>query len=226
VHDRSKEFLNREYDGKSRRTGHGYHLRGAKRRRTSGGGYRNLRSPNEYYDRGDVRGSWYCDAYKIPCHLKDVRQEPISERAKDLLRDLLKREAFWRDVEQKGVPPGFAGEAHFPELKRRRVQEIHKELVDAGSPWEWFSRRVMEDIRAGRIAGGLATRRCQIADQFFLHLAGGNEAVYRSLQAKAFGGHGLGRVATSYEGLSDLECEILNYTVVNLILGGSLKWEE
>jgi hypothetical protein len=84
----------------------------------------------------------------------------------------------------------------------------------------------MEDIRAGRVAGGLGTRRCQIADQFFLHLAGGSEAVYRSLQARVFGGCGLGKVSTRYDGLSDLECEILNYTVVNLILGGSLKREE
>lgn len=186
------------------------HLRGGKRRR-SGGTLQNLPGRGSLKDRVP-RAPYIAQHYYYAPWLETLERRPISEAAKDLLGEYLRRQAFWWAVEQFGCPPGFAGAALLGGVSKRRVQQVLAELDEAGGPYRWFVLRAIEGLKSGKIARGRATAFCAIADQFFNCLAGGEEVI-EELQARAFGGVTSGQVVGEYEGVVGIGLEVLEYSM-------------
>jgi hypothetical protein len=206
VQARKLGFLNRTLEGKPVRSS--YPCRGRKCRKHSAV-YRSLRHDHNQVAPNNFLGSYVATTFQIDPALLNAKREPISDHAKELLRDYFRREEFWEAVESRDVPLGFAGET-FLYVKPRRAQQIHKELSDAGGPWCWFVRSAMNGIASGKIARGRATLPCQIADLFFSVLTDGAGGI-GELLGRAFGGTAVAQVNGSYEGIDALGREVLEY---------------
>src|SRR5262249_6577629 len=146
--------------------------------------------------------------------LKNLKRKPIGSHARDLLGEYLRRAAFWRYVKENDVPMEFAAEqvlgAKQRGVNRRRGQQGHKELSEAGGPWHWFVLKAIEGFKSSRIAPGRQTEGCPVADQFFTALAGGRDEL-DSLRSKALGGRYHASLEHVCEGLTGTEREVIQY---------------
>jgi hypothetical protein len=198
-------FLNRTFDGKGIR--HSHHLRGCKRQRTIDGRSRDLNPLPSQTSRIELRGRY---TVPVPAELFKIQRLPISDPAKDLLYDFLRRKAFWEGVKNHRVPVEFAGLTYL-NVKLRQTQKRLAELEDAGGPLRWFQHKAFEGFRAGKIAQGKATAWCPIADLFFASLVGGEERM-KEIRARS-----PGKIDTwskkESETTAALEREALEYTI-------------
>jgi hypothetical protein len=205
-------FLNRTFSGKPVR--HSYACRGRKGRK-SGGTYQSLYGNHNRNSPKNFRGPYTAQRYLIAPALVKLKREPLNEHAKELLASFLQREAFWRAIEEDMIPVGFAGET-FLGVKKRRAEQILNELEEAGSPLDWLLVKAVEGFKSGKIARGRATLECQLANRFFLLLAG-DETGVAALLAREFGGTEVGHVGVKYTSLDDFEQEIVEYFICSKI---------
>jgi hypothetical protein len=163
----------------------------------------------------NFRGPYTPERYLVAAALVKLKREPLNEHAKELFANFLQREAFWRAIEEDLIPVGFAGET-FLGVKKRRAELILNELEEAGSPRDWLLVKAVEGFKSGKIARGRATLECQIANRFFLLLAG-DEGGLEALFAREFGGTEVGHVGVEYATLNAFEQEIIEYFICSKI---------
>ena len=77
------------------------------------------------------------------------------------------------------MPPSSGPAERILGVRKARAYEIQREIAEHGGLDAWFCQKVLEGISAGRIGRGRETLPSQLADAFFIALAGG-EAEARS----------------------------------------------
>jgi hypothetical protein len=95
--------------------------------------------------------------------------KPLSPAAKRLLADYHRRRAFETAI-ANGSPVEWAGK-ELLRCGKTRAYEIEKELTD-GAYW-WFVHKFVEGLVNGTIGEGRRTERSDLADNFYVELAGG-----------------------------------------------------
>jgi hypothetical protein len=208
VRNRKQGFLNRTLEGKKIRESHP--LCGGKRQK-KGGTHSRL---NRVIPREPLRGS-YVGPVTIPDALRNLKQQPISEHAKEILSEYIRRQVFWHLVEDHGMTIGFAGKTIL-RVQERRAAEVFKELKEADGPLRWFRLKAIKGLRSGKIAPGRMTAWCEDADQFFKFLAGGKKCI-EDIRFEALGGISEIPADRQYEGITKFEREILEYTVFKFL---------
>jgi hypothetical protein len=108
----------------------------------------------------------------------------------NLLADYFRRDGFWSAVRDRGVPVEWAGN-ELMGTKKRRSYEIYEELERTYGPLKWFRTQALDGMTKGSIGRGRATKRSNLADAFFVGLAGGAA--------------GINSLKTEFEGMDTLE---------------------
>jgi hypothetical protein len=154
---------------------------GQKRRRTTGGGFKEIQGPNTVKpilpDPHPAPGYPKGDPLEPPRMIRDERppieQRPLTSAAERLLADYLARVAFQIAITQ-GASVEWAGKECLG-VKKTRAHAIANEMRDR--PLEWFRRKALEGMQDESIGRGRETEKSPLADCFFSILSGGQQGI-------------------------------------------------
>jgi hypothetical protein len=152
------------------------------------------------------KGDYIDPGRKVVDRRPTIDQKPLSKCAEKLVVEYIKRLSFWTAIKE-GFPVEWSGR-QFLGVGKSRSHAILEEL--GGGPWEWFSAKVAECMRSGKIGRGRATQRSSVADGFFTALVGKNGLA--DLRAQ-FGSRATIAIDEVHRQRDEIEKEVVDYMV-------------
>jgi hypothetical protein len=102
---------------------------------------------------------------------RPVPQKPLTAAAATLLELYYRLNTFVTAIEEK-APVEWAG-VRILGVQKARAYTIQREISAHAGLEAWFCHKALDGMRRGRIRRGRETRPSQLADAFFIALAGG-----------------------------------------------------
>jgi hypothetical protein len=99
-------------------------------------------------------------------------RKPLSDHARALLADYMRRDAYRHAVEVRRMPAAMARKAFFGHVEDPRARQIVAGTSKAGGAHRWFVLEAEAAIRSGKIGRAYEVAPGPEADAFYMTLAG------------------------------------------------------